>query len=283
MRKVLLYIIMFASLFFATSSLAGAYSLYGNSSMPYDIPCNGAVNCVQYGAKEVQKNVDATTKPFSTYVQDYINYLLTFLTIIAVIYIIWAGFQIMIGEGDTEKLGKAKKTILYVAIGIIIIWLAYAIVIWVINLTTGKVSYAPNAPRYSFSLIESANAATENQAGTFAEYQSSISDMLTKINAERMVNGQVSVSNLTTLKSLLQAASDRLPDKYLTQNRNALTTTLAYIDMAIANPRSTSTINDMGQSVQQYIDAIKIDAITTSGIQANPMSGNSPLTVSFSA
>lgn len=68
-----------------------------------------------------------TGRSASEYVQDVITYLLMFISIIAVIYIIYAGFQILIWNGDEEKLKKSRGTIIYVIIGIVIIWLAWPI------------------------------------------------------------------------------------------------------------------------------------------------------------
>ncbi len=75
-----------------------------------------------------------TNKPLSEYAQDVVLYFLSFISIIAVIYIIYAGFQILIGGGDEEKMKKAKNIILYVIVGIIVMWLAYAIVEWIMKL-----------------------------------------------------------------------------------------------------------------------------------------------------
>lgn len=53
--------------------------------------------------------------------------------LIAVIYIIIGGINYMTSAGDTSKLEKAKKTILYACIGLIICALAFAIVNWTIG------------------------------------------------------------------------------------------------------------------------------------------------------
>lgn len=61
----------------------------------------------------------------------YVSKGLTYLGIIAVIIIIWGGFQYMTSAGeDTEK---AKNTIIYAAVGILVIMAAYAIVNTVIS------------------------------------------------------------------------------------------------------------------------------------------------------
>ena len=58
---------------------------------------------------------------------------LSFVTIIAVIYCLWAGFQIMTAGGAEEKVKKGRQIIIQVGIGIVIMWLAYAIVTWIVQ------------------------------------------------------------------------------------------------------------------------------------------------------
>jgi type IV secretory pathway VirB2 component (pilin) len=74
-----------------------------------------------------------TDVPLSEYAQDIVIYLMTFISIIAVLYIIYAGFQILIGAGDEEKMKKAKNIVLYVTLGIILMWLSYSIVQWILS------------------------------------------------------------------------------------------------------------------------------------------------------
>lgn len=74
-----------------------------------------------------------TDRPLSAYAQDIIIYLMTFISIIAVLYIIYAGFQVLIGAGDEEKMKKAKNIVLYVTLGIILMWLSYSIVQWIFD------------------------------------------------------------------------------------------------------------------------------------------------------
>ena len=76
---------------------------------------------------------NTVTLGLSDFIQDIVAYILTFVSLLAVLYIIWAGFQILIGNGEEEKLKKSKTTILYVIIGIVVIWLAWPITIFVIS------------------------------------------------------------------------------------------------------------------------------------------------------
>lgn len=96
---------------------------------------------------------------------------MSFISIIAVIYIIYAGFQLMIGAGDEEKMKKTRQIILYVVLGILIMWLAYPIVRWTIDLVapSGRVAY-------DWSIIPGAEAYTESDADTYAEYKNKIKE-----------------------------------------------------------------------------------------------------------
>lgn len=70
----------------------------------------------------------------SQYIQDVVIYLLSFLALIAVIYIIYAGFNIMIWNGDEEKLKKSRQTIIYVLLWLIVIFLAWPITLFILNI-----------------------------------------------------------------------------------------------------------------------------------------------------
>jgi Type IV secretion system pilin len=56
-----------------------------------------------------------------------INYFNTFLTIICVFLVIYAGWLVFISGGDEEKLKKAKNIVLYIIIGFILLVASHAI------------------------------------------------------------------------------------------------------------------------------------------------------------
>ncbi len=70
-----------------------------------------------------------TKQSFSDYVQSIVAWLLTFLSLVALIYIIYTWFMIIFSWWEDEKMKNQKKTIVAVIIWIIIIWLAYSIVL----------------------------------------------------------------------------------------------------------------------------------------------------------
>jgi type IV secretory pathway VirB2 component (pilin) len=57
-----------------------------------------------------------TGQSASEFIQNIIVYLIGFISIVAVVYIIYAGFNILTGTGDEEKIKKSKSIILYVVI-----------------------------------------------------------------------------------------------------------------------------------------------------------------------
>lgn len=66
----------------------------------------------------------------------FIQQALGFVTLIAVAYVLWAGFQLITAGGDEERMKKSKTTIIQVVIGIVVMWLAYSIVTWIMGSLT---------------------------------------------------------------------------------------------------------------------------------------------------
>jgi hypothetical protein len=82
---------------------------------------------------------DTTLKPF---LQTGVNIMFFIVGALAIIMIIFSGIQYVISAGDSGKVAKAKNTLTYSIVGLVIAFLAYAIVNWVIaqiqNGGTGK-------------------------------------------------------------------------------------------------------------------------------------------------
>ena len=106
---------------------------WGNSTSRY---CQGDECGVQQGIDLVWTWINdvETERSLSEYIQDVVEFALTFVSIIAVLYIIYAGFRILIGNGEEEQLKKSKTTIIYVIIGLIVMWLAWSITAFVLNI-----------------------------------------------------------------------------------------------------------------------------------------------------
>ena len=172
-----------------------------STSCPVSPYCAGGKCGIDNGVKAVEMAVDGqlSSKGISEYAQQIVTYLMGFVSLIAVIYIIYAGFQLMIGAGDEEKMKKTRQIILYVVLGILIMWLAYPIVKWTINLIApgGRVTY-------DWSIIPGAQAYTESDVDTFAEYKNKIKEGINQMESELLLNRSVKVSTIQNVKNLIQ-------------------------------------------------------------------------------
>jgi len=68
-----------------------------------------------------------------SFLKTLINTLLYIVGILAVIMIIAGGIMYVISAGDSNKVGRAKNMLLYAVVGLVVAFLAYAIVNWVLG------------------------------------------------------------------------------------------------------------------------------------------------------
>lgn len=61
------------------------------------------------------------------------NWVLGFVSILAVLFLIWGGLQYLTASGNEEKIENAKNTITYAILGLVIAGIAYAAVVVVVN------------------------------------------------------------------------------------------------------------------------------------------------------
>ncbi len=138
MKKILLFLVLFST-FLSSFSFAKADPILDifrdNSDVIYcqDDECslNKWTQIVKNDLKDIEKDRKA-----SEYIQDVIKYLLSFVSIVAVIYIIYAWFNLLTSAWGEEWTKKSKTTIVSVLIWIVIMWLAYGIVAWLIKVVT---------------------------------------------------------------------------------------------------------------------------------------------------
>ncbi|MBR3256094.1 hypothetical protein IKG10_00240 [Candidatus Saccharibacteria bacterium] len=86
----------------------------------------------QFAVAKVNEVGDSSDKDLIGNITNILNVIIGVLGIIAVIVIILGGIQYMTSAGDPGKVKKAKDTILYGIIGLVICVLAFAIVNFVI-------------------------------------------------------------------------------------------------------------------------------------------------------
>ena len=76
---------------------------------------------------------DAVSADFKDAVRSFINYFLTFLGLVAVFFVIYAGVLMVTAQGEDDQVEKGKKILIWAGIGIVLIMLSYAIVKMVIG------------------------------------------------------------------------------------------------------------------------------------------------------
>lgn len=125
MKKVKTLIASLGILFlgsFAVLAPAGIASAYD----PLDGVCNSGV-----GASEICDN--RHDEKAETTVKDVVNLLLFVVGALAVVMIIFSGISYTLSQGDAGRVAKAKNTLIYSVVGLIVAFLAFAIVNWVIG------------------------------------------------------------------------------------------------------------------------------------------------------
>ncbi len=86
-------------------------------------PANGGSIKSSIGASENNPNIKGDIR-FRTMVQYVTSYLTKIFVVIAVLFFVWGGAELIIGKGDEEKFKAKKRMILGTAVGFIIILLA---------------------------------------------------------------------------------------------------------------------------------------------------------------
>jgi len=79
---------------------------------------------------------DGGTEDVRQGVLDILATVLNFMALIAVVFIVIAGIRLVVSQGEEQEKDKAKKTIFYVIIGLIVILIAQGIVSFVADIAT---------------------------------------------------------------------------------------------------------------------------------------------------
>ena len=140
-----------------------------------------------------------TGKGVSQAVQDVIKYFLTFLSVIAVIYVMWAGAQMLLFPSSEESSEKTKKIIISVFLGIVIIWFAW----WIVS----TLFYVLNNNKVVSNMVPKAYAETQIRNIDFTTYSNKIRALKTQI-----ISGY-SPEITKQLNILVDGAFDHLPDR----------------------------------------------------------------------
>ncbi len=124
----------------------------------FNAPVSAVVNpkeqaCIGTGGKwDAAKGTcgsNAGTDDLKTVVGTIVNAILFILGIIAVVMIIIGGIMFTTSAGDPAQAKKARDTILYAIIGLVVAFLAYAIVNWVLGVFDPARTCASTGGTYS--------------------------------------------------------------------------------------------------------------------------------------
>lgn len=136
MKKILLFILSFFLLFSFWYVSADIFE-EKETDIPY---CDTDDECgLEQWINEVKNSwIDwvVTEGLASDYLQNIVVYVLWFLAIVWVILIIYSWFRLLVSAWNEEQMTNSKKIILYVVIWIVIIFLAWPITNFIIDVVT---------------------------------------------------------------------------------------------------------------------------------------------------
>lgn len=110
---------------------------------------------VPQGVKDAAGCPGNSNSDLPTVIQNILNAIIGVAGLISVVYIVVGGIQYMTSSGDSNKTEKAKKTILYALIGLIVCALSFAIV----NFTISRILYNNSSSNDTQSSYENTNHA----------------------------------------------------------------------------------------------------------------------------
>ncbi|NDK07689.1 hypothetical protein EOM39_00410 [Candidatus Gracilibacteria bacterium] len=91
------------------------------------------VNAMNLDNKKTDSGLIGSSDSADTAIQGLIGKAIGFLYLVAVVYALWGGFQILTAAGKEEQVKKGRTIIVQALIGLVVIWLANSIVGWVVN------------------------------------------------------------------------------------------------------------------------------------------------------
>lgn len=93
---------------------------------------NVGENCTTNG--DAGTTICNSTKNVDSVLQTVVDTMLIFLGVVSVVVVIIGGIRYVTSGGDSKSAGQARSMILYAIIGLVVAFLAYAIVNWVVTL-----------------------------------------------------------------------------------------------------------------------------------------------------
>lgn len=95
------------------------------------------INCGGYGAGESHSQGACDIPALIQSIKNIINFLFSYAGLIAIVLIVWAGFQMLLAGGNEERITAAKTSLNHAITGFVIILVSFVIVNFVIGVLTG--------------------------------------------------------------------------------------------------------------------------------------------------
>jgi hypothetical protein len=135
--KILILTLAFLSLAFAIH--VSAQGLVNNNG---SVNNSGAVNNTNSNSSSGSVNLEdplhlGKDKPIPELISRVINGVLGVVGSFALLMFIYGGFMWMLSAGNEKMIEKGKSTLIWAALGLVIIFMSYALVKFVIDTTTG--------------------------------------------------------------------------------------------------------------------------------------------------
>jgi cytosine/uracil/thiamine/allantoin permease len=99
-------------------------AIFAMALMPMIAAAQGDI----FGTRPLPGDFEQGTNTASDLLVTILEIALGLVGLIAILFLVWGGFQYITSAGDEEKLGKAKGTMINALIGLAIVLLAYALV-----------------------------------------------------------------------------------------------------------------------------------------------------------
>ncbi|WKZ30703.1 MAG: pilin [Candidatus Dojkabacteria bacterium] len=74
----------------------------------------------------------------SEFVVSTMNLIISIAALVAVIALVWAGFQYIISRGEGEKAEKAQKSIIYILIGLVLCFISPLVINFILVQVLGQ-------------------------------------------------------------------------------------------------------------------------------------------------
>lgn len=88
---------------------------------------------INLGGSNVQEGLKGSGESADNAVQSLITNAIGFLYLVAVVFALWGGFNILTAGGDEEKVKKGKTILIQAVIGLVVIWLASSIINFIVT------------------------------------------------------------------------------------------------------------------------------------------------------